>query len=99
MTLHHRDAFLDTPDEDKVVDSGDEDTSGLSVTVLPLPGHGKEVLDFMLGEEVADLNSAFAVAMGNAHGEPLFEVVGNTFIKNIIGGHRANDVRRGNRRF
>ena len=53
----------------------------------------------MLGEEVADLNSAFAIAMGDAHGKPLFEVVGNAFVEYTIGGHRAKDVRRGNRRF
>ena len=98
--LHPRDAVINAPDKDKVVNGGHQHALGLTLIVLSLPGQWKEILHMMAVEEIPDLQGAPAVAMGNTHGEPLFEFIGNTFIKNTIGGHRANNIlRRGNRRF
>ena len=98
--LHPRDTVVDAPDKDKVVNGGHQHTLGLTLMVLSLPGQWKEILHMMAVEEIPNLHGAPAVAMGNTHGEPLFEFIGNTFIKNTIGGHRANNIlRRGNRRF
>lgn len=98
--LHPRDAVVDAPDKDEVVNGGHQHTLGLALMVLALPSQWKEILHMMAIKEIPDFQGPLAIAMGNTHGEPLFEFIGNTFIKNTIGGHRANDIlRRGNRRF